>query len=203
MKNRKVNNYRVTYRQKKPSKQMNKLIAKATKEMENETARQYILVHASMTLALYRFWNFKTERINNLYKECEKIWDECGNDKSMSMIRKCDEECDIELTNYEGVSYRDISWLNDSTDNKPLNDFEFYTFRVNQKKWVKAQMLASVCLTVHRAENWSFNRLSKLMLKMEDVMAEFDYNEDEIVKAAHDETGSEWISVDYDVKVVS
>lgn len=196
-------NHRVLFRTKKLSKRMNKLIAKATEEMKKETGKQYILVHSSMTIALYRYWNYRSERLNKLYKECEKIWEECGNDKTMSMIRKCDEECDIELTNYEGVSYRDISWLNDSTDNKPLNDYEYLVFRQNQKKWCKAQMLASVCLTMHRAEGWGFKRLSELMLRMDDITAEFDYNEDKIVRAAHDETGSEWISVDYDIKVVS
>lgn len=177
----------------KPNKNMEKLIAKATKEMQEETGRQYIMVHSAMAIALYQFWNYRKEQIDKIYSTCEKVWEECGADETMSMIRKCDEECDIELTNQEGVSYREIAWLNDSEFTRPLNDYEFLVFRQNQKKWTKAQMMASVCLSVNRSEGWGFNRLSELMIRIDDIMADMDYNPDRICIAAHEMTGCDYV----------
>lgn len=186
---------RIVYKPRKLNKNIEKLINKATKEMQDETEKQYIAVHSAMTIALYRFWNYRKDRIAKIYRACEQVWDECGADKEMSMIRKCDEECDIELTNQEGTSYRNIQWLNDSKINEIHSDYEFLVFRQNQKKWTKAQMMASVCLSMHRAEGWGFKRLSELMIRIEDILEEYNYNPEKLCNVAHDECGSDYIQV--------
>lgn len=177
----------------KASKQLNKMIAKAEKEVDLEISKQLDLVNCSMIIALYRFWNYRNERISKVLSTQQEIWNECGADGNMSMIRKCDEECDIELTNYEGVSYKDISWLNAVKDTKPLNDYEWLIFRQNQKKWTKAQILACVCLAMHRAEGWGFKRLSELMNHMEDILEDANYNQEKVIQMALDECGYDWL----------
>ena len=185
----------------KTSKQLRKLIAKAEKEVNLEIDRQLDLVNCSMIIALYRYWNYRTDRISKILFTQQEIWNECGQDSNMSMIRKCDEECDIELTNYEGVSYKQISWLNSVKDTKPLNDYEWLVFRQNQKKWTKAQILACVCLAMHRAENWGFKRLSELMTKMDDICFEFEDDPGKLVNAALNECGYDWLG--FNEKAVS
>ena len=183
----------VKIRYRKTSKAMQKLIAKAEREVDEEVSRQIDLVNCSMVIALWRYWNFRIERIAKIFTMQKDIWDECGADGNMSMIRKCDEECDIELTNHEGVSYRNIAWLNDVKETKPLNDYEWLVFRQNQKKWTKAQMLACICLTMHRAEGWGFKRLSELMNRMEDILDEFDYDQTKLINAAYEECKFDWL----------
>lgn len=175
------------------SKQLKKMIAKAEKEVNLEIEKQLDLVNCSMVIALYRFWNYRTDRISKILYTQQEIWNECGSDSNMSMIRKCDEECDIELTNYEGVSYKNISWLNSIKDTKPLNDYEWLIFRQNQKKWTKAQILACVCLAMHRVEGWGFKRLSELMNRMEDVLDENDYDRNKVIQVALEECGYDWL----------
>ncbi len=177
----------------KASKQLNKMIAKAEKDVDLEISKQLDLVNCSMIIALYRFWNYRNERISKVLSTQQEIWNECGADGNMSMIRKCDEECDIELTNYEGVSYKDISWLNAVKDTKPLNDYEWLIFRQNQKKWTKAQILACVCLAMHRAEGWGFKRLSELMNHMEDILEDANYNQEKVIQIALNECGYDWL----------
>lgn len=180
-----------TRRVPKTSKSFEKLIQKAEKEVNENLERELDLVNCSLIIALNRYWNYKTDRILKILNSESEVWDECGADKNMSMIRKCDEECDIELTNEDGISYRTIMWLN-AEDMRPLNDYEWLRFRQNQKKWSKAQMLACTFIALKRTEGWSDNRLAELMARMDDIRAEFEYDPQKIIKATLDECGYDW-----------
>lgn len=182
------------------SKQMWKMIEKAEKAIQDEGSRQLDLVNCSCMLALYRYWGWRTERLSNLLELQEDIYAECGSDNDMSMIRLLDEECDIELTNHEGVSYRNVIFLNSDIDEgKPLTAAQWLAMRQNQKKWVEAQITACICLSLHRKEGWGFKRLRELMVHMQDIKEEFDYNPKLIVKAVKDEANYDWVA-DLEVK---
>lgn len=185
------------YRQRKVSKPMEKLIRKVEADLNKEADKQLDLANCSMIIALYRYWNFRTERISKLLEVQQQIWNECGADNNISMIRLCDEECDIELQNIEGVSYRDVIYLNaDIDEGKPLSDAQWVVMRQNQKKWVKAQILACICLTLHRAEGWGFKRLSELMLKMDDIQAEFFDDPKRLADNVYTECHYDWLGRD-------
>lgn len=185
------------YRQRKVSKPMEKLIRKVEADLNKEADKQLDLSNCSMIIALYRYWNFRTERISKLLEVQQQIWNECGADNNISMIRLCDEECDIELQNIEGVSYRDVIYLNaDIDEGKPLSDAQWVVMRQNQKKWVKAQILACICLTLHRAEGWGFKRLSELMLKMDDIQAEFFDDPKRLADNVYTECHYDWLGRD-------
>lgn len=173
------------------SKSFEKKIRKAEKELNEEIEKELDLVNCSLIIALNRYWNYKNERIEKILCVESEVWDECGADSNMSMVRKCDEECDIELINEDGVSYRTIMWLN-AENMRPLNDFEWLRFRQNQKKWSKAQILACSFIALKRAEGWSDNRLHELMSRMDDIRAEYGQNPKEIIQAALDECGYDW-----------
>ena len=185
---------RINITKHKVNKNMEKLIRKAERELNEEADRQLDLVTTSMIIALYRYWNFRTDRISKILFTQEKVWNECGKDNTMSMLKLCDDECDVELTNHEGVSYRDVIYLNAEIDSgKPLSDAQWLVMRQNQKKWVKAQMLACMCLSMHRAEGWGFKRLSELMERMEDVLYEFDYDQRKLINAVYEECKFDWL----------
>lgn len=176
----------------KTSKSFEKSIKKAEAELNEQLEKELDLVNCSLIIALNRYWNYKPERIGEILHVEEEVWNECGADKNMSMIRKCDEECDIELTNEDGVSYRTIMWLN-AEDMRPLNDFEWLRFRQNQKKWSKAQMLACTFIALKRSEGWSDNRLAELMGRMDDIREEFEYDPRKLSQAALDECNYDWL----------
>lgn len=182
------------------SKQMWKMIDRAEKEIQQEGLKQLDLVNGSCILALNRYWGWKTERLSKLLWLQEDIYAECGSNNDMSMIRLLDEECDIELTNHEGVSYRNVLFLNAEIDEgKPLTAAQWLAMRQNQKKWVEAQITACICLSLHRKEGWGFKRLRELMEHMQDIKEEFDYNPKLIVKAVKDEANYDWVA-DLEVK---
>lgn len=193
---------RINITKHKVNKNMEKLIRKAERELNEEADRQLDLVTTSMIIALYRYWNFRTDRISKILFTQEKVWNECGKDNTMSMLKLCDDECDVELTNHEGVSYRDVIYLNAEIDSgKPLSDAQWLVMRQNQKKWVKAQMLACMCLSMHRAEGWGFKRLSELMLKMDDIQAEYNDNPDKLSEIALIECNYDWRGTNQNKKV--
>lgn len=180
----------------KISKSMAKLIQKADREIEQECSLQLDIVTCSCIIALNRYWGWKQEKLSDLLSYQQKVWDECGADNNMSMIKLLDEECDIELTNHEGVSYRDVIYLNaDIDEGKPLTDMQWVAMRQNQKKWVTAQITACMCLALHRKEGWGFKRLSELMVKMDDVKYEFGYDPKRLCKAALEEAKYDWLGI--------
>lgn len=193
---------KITITRKRVNKNMEKLIRKAKNDLNLEASRQIDLVTTSMIIALYRYWNYRTDRISKILNVQQTVWDECGADNTLSMLKICDEECNVELTNYEGVSYRDVIYLNAEIDTgKPLSDAQWLVMRQNQKKWVKAQMLACMCVSMHRAEGWGFKRLSELMLKMDDIQADYNDDPDKLSEVALKECGYDWRGVNQEKAV--
>ena len=182
------------------SKPMYKLIQKAEADISAEASKQLDIVNGSCILALNRYWGWRTERLSKMLELNEQVYAECGSDNNMSMIRLLDNECNIELTNQEGVSYRDVIFLNsDIDDGKPMTAQQWLYMRQQQKKWVEAQITASICLTLHRKEGWGFKRLSELMTRMQDIKDEFDYKPDAIMKAVNVEAHYDWLGTGLEV----
>ena len=144
-----------------------KFLARAIWEAENditvEGSKQLDIVMCSSILALNRYWGWKTDRLSKLLFLQQEIWDEVGADNDISMIKLLDEECDIELTNHEGVSYKDVIYLNAEIDTgKDLSPYEWLRMRQNQKKWIECQIMACVFLALHRKEGWGAKRVKEL-----------------------------------------
>ena len=92
----------------KCSKQTAKAIRKAEADLQEEGSKQLDIVMCSAILALSRYWGWKTDRLSKLLFMQQSIWDEVGSDNDISMLKLLDDECNIELTNCEGVSYKDV-----------------------------------------------------------------------------------------------
>ena len=92
--------------QRKHTKQMFKMLQKAEAEIQKEGERQLDIQVCAASIALWRYWGWKTERLSRLLEIQQEIWNEVGKDNNISMIQLLDQECDIELTNREGVSYK-------------------------------------------------------------------------------------------------
>jgi hypothetical protein len=175
------------------TKKMAQLIRQAERGISEEAEKQVDLCVCSMVIALYKYWGYREDRISKIINLENEIFNECGSDNNLSMIRMCDEECDIELTNCEGISYRDKIFLNaEIDDGKPLTSAQWLAMRQNQKKWVEAQIMACMFIAMHRKEGWGFKRLSELGTKMAAIKAEADYNPEKIRQMAKEQADFTW-----------
>jgi len=95
----------------KCNKYLMKQIKAAEHELMEGSVKWLDIVMCSSIIALSRYWGWKKDRLSKLQKIQEDAWNEVANDNNKSMVQVLDEECGIELTNHEGVSYKrcDIS----------------------------------------------------------------------------------------------
>lgn len=175
-----------------------KFLARAIWKAENdvtvEGSKQLDIVMCSSILALNRYWGWKTDRLSKLLFLQQEIWDEVGADNDISMIKLLDEECDIELTNHEGVSYKDVIYLNAEIDTgKDLSPYEWLRMRQNQKKWIECQIMACVFLALHRKEGWGAKRVKELLDHTQAIKEEFDYDPKLLCKAVMTEAHYDWL----------
>ena len=176
------------------NKHEKKMILQAEKELDKECSTQLDLIMCASMIALNRYWGWKVERLSKLNFIQQETWDECGSDNNMSMIRLLDEECDIELTNEEGKSYKNVIYLNsDIDDGKPISAMQWVVMRRNQKEWVAAQITACIFLALHRKEGWGAKRLKELLDRITDIKAEFQYKPKAIVEGLWNEVHYDWI----------
>ena len=175
------------------SKQLKKALLKAENEIQKEGDKQLDIVLCSGILSLNRYWNWKEEQIIRFIEIFVEVWNEVGSDNDISVLKLLDDECDIELTNHEGVSYRDVIYLNVDVDpGKDLTPYQWLAMRQGQKKWIEAQITACVCLAMSRKEGWGFKRVRELLEKMQDIKEDYNYENNSIVKAVETEVGVDY-----------
>jgi hypothetical protein len=175
----------------------NKFLMKQIKAAEYELMEGSVkwldIVMCSSIIALSRYWGWKKDRLSKLQKIQEDAWNEVANDNNKSMVQVLDEECGIELTNHEGVSYKDVIYLNASIDpGVELNPYQYLAMRQNQAKWTEAQITACVILAMHRKEGWGFNRSRELLERMQQIKEEYDYDREKLIAAALSECDIDW-----------
>ena len=175
----------------------NKFLMKQIKAAEHELMEGSVkwldIVMCSSIIALSRYWGWKKDRLSKLQQIQEDVWNEVAKDNDVSMIQLLDVECGIELTNHEGVSYKDVIYLNASIDpGIELNPWQYLAMRQNQAKWTEAQITACVILALHRKEGWGFKRARELLERMQQVKEEYDYDRQALIDAALNECDIEW-----------
>lgn len=168
-------------------------IAQAEKELMDGAVRWLDIVMCSSIIALSRYWGWKKDRLSKLQEIQEEVWNEVASDNDVSMIQLLDAECGIELTNHEGVSYRDVIYLNTAIDDGvQLTKYQYLAMRRNQAKWTEAQITACIILAMHRKEGWGFKRARELLERMQQIKEEYDYDQAKLIAAAKSECDIDW-----------
>lgn len=175
----------------------NKFLMKQIKAAEHELMEGSVkwldIVMCASIIALSRYWGWKKDRLSKLQQIQEDVWNEVAEDNDKSMVQLLDEECDIELTNHEGVSYRNVLFLNSKIDpGIELDPYQYLAMRQNQAKWTEAQITACVILAMHRKEGWGFKRARELLERMQQVKEEYDYDREKLIAAALSECDIDW-----------
>ncbi len=182
------------------SKQMGKLILEAEKELSEEGHKQIVLVNSACAIALSKYWGFGSNRIAKIFDIENEIFAECSSDVNTSLLSILDEECDIQLTNKEGVSYRDFAYLNIEKEKwEKYTAPQILTMRRHQKEWFEAQVTAAVCLALHRKEGWGFKRIRELLEHMQDIKEQYDYHPARLIEAVNTDTSFDWDNFKFDI----
>lgn len=175
------------------SKKLTKQLNDIERQIVVEGEKWLDIIVCSTIIVLWRYYGWRADRITKLIKYHEDVWNEVGSDNSKSVLKLLDEECNIELTNHEGVSYRNIIFLNsDIDDGRMLTPYQWLYMRTNQIKWLEAQITGSIALAIHRKEGWGFKRIKELLIYLQDVKEEFNYDRRRILDACYRETGYDW-----------
>ena len=181
----------------KTTKGYEKMIKKAESDLNTECSRQLDLVNCSAVIVLYEKYGWRTDRLTKLLLVSQQKWKECAESNSYSMLSLLDEYTGIEMVNDEGKSYKEVIYLNAEIDRgKPLDTPQWLRMRQNQKKWIKAQITACLFIALHEKEGWGFERLSRLAADMEDIKAEYRYNNKELCKACKERAKYDWLGLD-------
>ena len=67
-----------------------------------------------------------------------------------------------------------------------------FLLQVKLLSTLETQITGCVCLAMHRKEGWGFERIKQLLIYIQDIKEEFDYDRERIVKAAYKEAGYDW-----------
>ena len=152
------------------------MIMKAERDLNAEGVKQLALVNLSCAVALTDSWGWSKEKIRALFTKEEEIIDECSKDRNLSIISMFDEECSIELTNREGVSYKDFGYLNIENDRDDYTAPQWLKMRQNQKQWLGAMFTAAMGLALYRNEKWDDESIAELLQKMQKIKEDCNYD---------------------------
>lgn len=158
------------------SKHMAQMIMKAENELNAEGVKQMALINLSGAIVLIESFGWTKEKIKELFDKEEELLKECSKDHNLSLISMFDNECDIELTNREGVSYKDFGYLNIEKEKWEYTAPQWLQMRQNQKQWLGAMFTAAIGLTLHRMEGWNDEDIAKLVQKMQKVKENCSYD---------------------------
>lgn len=156
------------------------------KKLDQETRKQICLVYGSAYLALWKNWQWRTEKLSRLIDVSYGAWDDCeelGHKKSV--VQLLDEETGIELRLQEdGKSWREFQFLNGESEYKQyqrgLSYPQLIARRQGELKWAGAIIEATIFLALHRKEGFGFRRISRLLQQMFDIQNEFDSDPEKI-----------------------
>ena len=171
------------------SKHMKQMILNAERELNAEGVKQLALVNLSSAISLIESWGWSNDRIKELFKKEEELIEQCSKDKNLSLISMFDDECDIELTNGEGISYKDYSFLNIEKDRNEYSAPQMLQMRLNEKQWLGAMFTAAMGLALYRLEGWDSDEIEKLLQKIQEVKEACGYDIKTMTAYAKDKAG--------------
>lgn len=116
-------------------------LKKAYDRLEKDGDRWAVVLYSALALAMYHHWNMKKTAVTRLIDVTWDAWRECAVDHDSSMIKMCESETGIEIQNGDGVSWRDVAYLN-GEDLGPMTDAQWLYMRQQQIKWVRPNIMA-------------------------------------------------------------
>ena len=148
---------------------------KAYDRLMREQSRQIGFVYSAACIVLKEKFGFDFDRIDKVCQESQKNVNELvGNYKST--IQVLDEETGIELTLPGKKSYEEYAYLYSHLWGGEKRAFTApqLIYMYNQMiPWVPVQMLASICLALHKTEGFEYDQLAEFVSETDKIRYEW------------------------------
>jgi len=154
-----------------------KTLKRVEDDLEKEMYKQLNMICGSVGIALYENWGWREERLHKLFKSIDKLWEEIANDPNLSAFKLCEDETGIAIgiPEFDG-NYDDLLYYKDKAIKKNLPIEKLIYTRIRQKKWVGAEVIASVMVTLHRLYHFGFERLSRVYEQLDKIRNRYEWD---------------------------
>lgn len=152
-------------------------VTKAYSHLQKEQKTQVAIIYPSAVVTLWNTFGFRKKRIARVLAASQKVVDECaalGGVKSI--IEVLDEETGIELTLPGMESYQQYASLYSEKwkgVKEHLSAPEIIYLYKRMELWIPSQMIASLCVALHREEGFGFERLQRFISEVDGMRNQY------------------------------
>lgn len=165
------------------------VLRKLEDRIEAEGHEQCLRAYGAAALALHRHDGLELTSILRVFDTTHDIWIGCANDKSISIIRMCEEETGIEVQNGSGKSWEDVAFLNGQSAQMLFTPAQLAYMRIQQVTWVAASIIACILIALHREYDFDADMCARFYMQVQQIQGEYGMNAKAIAEAAQKETG--------------
>lgn len=148
-------------------------------QLQAEVKRQMHIIYSVSVSVLWETFGFRDKRIWRFLESTKTVLDTFKDDEQeRSPIQVLDEETGMEFRlDGENHSWRDIIYLNGEKwmkNKNRMNAAQVIYANNQQKKYVAVNMLAVMCITLHRCFGFGWERLSRFMAAVDGYRTQFN-----------------------------
>lgn len=171
-------------------------LSKIERQLQGEAERQMEIIFPATAIALKKYFDWGSLKIEHLFDEVANVYDECSDGGiEVSMIQMLEEQTGINLkAEPNGKSWRELCFLNHeitlgSPNKSQLTEAQFYAMRVQQIKWVSPAVLAAVFIALYRKFRFSRPMLQELMGYIDQIRQQYKFKAKKIQAECYNATG--------------
>lgn len=171
-------------------------LAKIERQLQGEAERQMGIIFPATAIALKKYYEWGSLRIEHLFDEVSIVYDECSEGGlTVSMIQMLEEQTGINLkAEPNGKSWRELCFLNHeitlgSPKKTQFTEAQIYAMRVQQIKWVSPAVLAAVFIALYRKFRFSRPMLQELMGYIDQIRQQYNFKAKKIQAECYNVTG--------------
>jgi hypothetical protein len=152
-----------------------KILMKIENELEKEMLKQIDIICGCAGIALYESWGWRKERISKLYKEICGAWEKKTREESMLEICERETGIVIDIPEYEG-NYQDLKFFQGDSKIEDLEPKQRIYMRQRQKRWMGAEIFASLMIALHRTYGFGSERISRVYSQIVEVRDRYNWD---------------------------
>lgn len=140
-------------------------VNKAYEKVNVEMKKQLGIIMPAAAVVLWKDFGWRKTRIIRRFNTTAKAVNECADyGPAKSMMQMLEEETGIELQFADFQSFHEFQYLDsEKWDGKGLTPMQMIAMYGRMKKWIAPQILAGLCLALHRDEGFGAERLGRFI----------------------------------------
>ncbi|MCR4745228.1 MAG: hypothetical protein K5894_08360 [Lachnospiraceae bacterium] len=152
-----------------------KTLRKIEDELEKEMFRQISIICGCAGIALFENWGWKKQRISKIYREICEVWRLKPNEESMIGICEKETGITIGIPEYDG-NYQDLKFFQGDSNIEDLTMNQRIYMRQRQKRWMGAEIFASLMIALHRTYGFGSERISRVYSQIVEVRDRYNWD---------------------------